>query len=75
MEVVRMLHEGISLTVSGGKNQTHAIINRVIGERLAKAIVKRGMSRARVYCDVNETRPREYWDYENLVVTWGYVIS
>ncbi|GLE05262.1 hypothetical protein PINS_up014262 [Pythium insidiosum] len=29
------------------------------------------MSRARVYCDVNETRPREYWDYENLVVTWG----
>lgn len=31
------------------------------------------MSRARVYCDVNETRPREYWDYENLNVTWGYV--
>ncbi|GAB9467424.1 hypothetical protein Gpo141_00004769, partial [Globisporangium polare] len=29
------------------------------------------MSRARVYCDVNETRPREYWDYENLTVTWG----
>ncbi|DBA05235.1 TPA: hypothetical protein N0F65_007397, partial [Lagenidium giganteum] len=29
------------------------------------------MSRARVYADVNETRPREYWDYENLTVTWG----
>lgn len=30
------------------------------------------MSRARVYCDVNETRPREYWDYETLNVAWGY---
>ncbi|KAF1775049.1 hypothetical protein JG687_00000197 [Phytophthora cactorum] len=29
------------------------------------------MSRARVYCDVNETRPREYWDYETLNVAWG----
>jgi hypothetical protein len=29
------------------------------------------MSRARVYCDVNETRPREYWDYETLTVAWG----
>jgi hypothetical protein len=32
------------------------------------------MSRARVYCDVNETRPREYWDYETLNVAWGYVL-
>lgn len=29
------------------------------------------MSRARVYADVNEKRPRDYWDYENLAVTWG----
>ena len=29
------------------------------------------MSRARVYADVNVHRPREYWDYENLQVTWG----
>lgn len=29
------------------------------------------MSRARVYPDVNVQRPREYWDYESLVVTWG----
>ncbi|GAB9477410.1 hypothetical protein Gpo141_00014481, partial [Globisporangium polare] len=28
-------------------------------------------SRARVYTDVNESRPREYWDYDNLAVTWG----
>lgn len=26
---------------------------------------------ARVYADVNVTRPREYWDYEALQVTWG----
>lgn len=31
------------------------------------------MSRARVYADVNLRRPREYWDYESLVVNWGCV--
>lgn len=25
----------------------------------------------RVYADVNVLRPREYWDYESLVVNWG----
>ena len=30
-------------------------------------------SLARVYRDVNSTRPREYWDYEALSVEWGYV--
>lgn len=25
----------------------------------------------RVYADVNVHRPREYWDYESLVVNWG----
>ena len=29
------------------------------------------MSRARVYADVNVTRPKEYWDYESLTVSWG----
>jgi hypothetical protein len=29
------------------------------------------MSQARVYADVNVKRPREYWDYESLVVNWG----
>eukprot|EP00164_Ancoracysta_twista_P003830 GFYU01005139.1.p1 GENE.GFYU01005139.1~~GFYU01005139.1.p1 ORF type:complete len:333 (-),score=104.44 GFYU01005139.1:4-1002(-) len=28
-------------------------------------------SLARVYADVNPNRPRDYWDYENLVVSWG----
>ena len=29
-------------------------------------------SRARVFADVNQLRPRDYWDYDNLVVNWGY---
>jgi len=28
-------------------------------------------SRARVYADVNQHRPREYWNYEALNVQWG----
>ena len=31
-------------------------------------------SRSRVYADVNTHRPREYWDYEQHVVEWGYDI-
>ncbi|PSS21241.1 Casein kinase II subunit alpha-2 like [Actinidia chinensis var. chinensis] len=29
------------------------------------------MSKSRVYADVNVLLPREYWDYESLVVQWG----
>merc|ERR1711959_551774 len=29
------------------------------------------MSRSRVYADVNEKKPKEYWDYDALVVEWG----
>merc|ERR1712086_573988 len=29
------------------------------------------VSRARVYVDVNEKKPKEYWDYDSLVVEWG----
>eukprot|EP00049_Salpingoeca_infusionum_P017875 m.354747 g.354747 ORF g.354747 m.354747 type:complete len:345 (-) comp17092_c0_seq1:442-1476(-) len=28
-------------------------------------------SRARVYCDVNTEKPKEYWDYDSLVIDWG----
>jgi len=31
----------------------------------------RTVSLARVFADVNVKRPREYWDYESLVVNWG----
>lgn len=30
-----------------------------------------GMSKARVYTEVNVIRPKEYWDYESLTVQWG----
>ena len=30
-----------------------------------------GMSRSRIYPDVNVHRPAEYWDYENLTINWG----
>eukprot|EP00316_Scyphosphaera_apsteinii_P020841 CAMPEP_0119309414 /NCGR_PEP_ID=MMETSP1333-20130426/15401_1 /TAXON_ID=418940 /ORGANISM="Scyphosphaera apsteinii, Strain RCC1455" /LENGTH=351 /DNA_ID=CAMNT_0007313381 /DNA_START=10 /DNA_END=1065 /DNA_ORIENTATION=- len=29
------------------------------------------MSRARWHADVNDKRPKEYWDYESLQVQWG----
>jgi hypothetical protein len=32
---------------------------------------QRTHSVARVYRDVNEQRPREYWDYEAMSITWG----
>uniref|UniRef100_A0A1B6EX55 Casein kinase II subunit alpha n=1 Tax=Cuerna arida TaxID=1464854 RepID=A0A1B6EX55_9HEMI len=28
-------------------------------------------SRARVYTDVNSKKPREYWDYESHIISWG----
>eukprot|EP01095_Lingulamoeba_sp_RSL-Kostka_P004435 TRINITY_DN1565_c0_g1_i1.p1 TRINITY_DN1565_c0_g1~~TRINITY_DN1565_c0_g1_i1.p1 ORF type:complete len:420 (-),score=100.34 TRINITY_DN1565_c0_g1_i1:1088-2347(-) len=28
-------------------------------------------SRAKVYADVNQHRPKEYWNYDSLVVNWG----
>lgn len=29
------------------------------------------MSRARVYADVNDQKPQDYWDYENTQLQWG----
>ncbi|AED98334.1 casein kinase alpha 1 [Arabidopsis thaliana] len=31
----------------------------------------RAMSKARVYTEVNVIRPKDYWDYESLIVQWG----
>mmetsp|Transcript_42222 Transcript_42222/g.99074 ORF Transcript_42222/g.99074 Transcript_42222/m.99074 type:complete len:356 (-) Transcript_42222:151-1218(-) len=33
--------------------------------------MRRVQSKARVYADVNVTRPKEYWDYESIAVQWG----
>ncbi|KAJ1484345.1 kinase-like domain-containing protein [Baffinella frigidus] len=32
---------------------------------------QRVQSKAKVYCDVNVVRPKEYWDYESIAVQWG----
>ena len=42
--------------------------------KIGKAVRGQGgmMSRARVYADVNVTRPKEYWDYETLSIQWGW---
>lgn len=32
-----------------------------------------GRSKARVYCDVNVHKPREYWDYESYPIQWGNI--
>lgn len=33
-----------------------------------------GASKARVYADANDSRPAEYWDYENgFSLTWGEI--
>ena len=33
------------------------------------------ISVSRVYADANSKRPKEYSDYDNLVVNWGYAFS
>jgi hypothetical protein len=33
------------------------------------------VSVSKVYADVNTKKPREYWDYEALIVDWGYDYS
>ncbi|GAB2227408.1 hypothetical protein Droror1_Dr00009228 [Drosera rotundifolia] len=43
-----------------------------LAQRIGKAIRRAGAaSTARVYADVNVIRPKEFWDYESLVVPWG----
>lgn len=43
-----------------------------MAQRIGKAVRRDAVhSQARCYADVNATRPREYWDYENLTVQWG----
>jgi casein kinase II subunit alpha len=38
----------------------------------ASSEMRRVASKARVFCDVNVARPKEYWDYESIAVQWGY---
>merc|ERR1711934_1014546 len=44
-----------------------------MGDSLIADSMSRGHvpSRAKVYADANSVQPREYWDYDALVVEWG----
>lgn len=47
-----------------------------MAQRFSKAVrTKDSMSQARVYADVNVSRPKDYWDYETLSVQWGYELK
>ena len=47
--------------------------SETLAQRIGKSLRRPGAaSKARVYCDVNVIRPKEYWDYESLTVQWGY---
>ncbi|GAA0140918.1 hypothetical protein LIER_02181 [Lithospermum erythrorhizon] len=47
-------------------------IYSTVAQKIGKATRRGGMgSRARVYSDVNLSRPKDYWDYEALTVQWG----
>jgi len=43
-----------------------------MSQRIGKAIRRDNVvSKSAVYQDVNDKKPKEYWDYENLQVSWG----
>ena len=60
-----------SSTPGPSQNTTTTVRAPVSGGRNKTRTAK---NRARVYWDVNQHRPREYWNYEALTVNWGYSI-
>ena len=55
---------------------------RIIVKRVINLLVKKrgilrytnmsaAVAKPRVYADVNNHRPRDYWDYETHVIEWG----
>ena len=43
-----------------------------MSQRIGKVIRRDNVvSKSAVYTDVNDKKPKEYWDYENLQVSWG----
>lgn len=69
--VVRTGKDNAKRGVGGVANPTGADGCR---DATGKAVRQRGAeSKARVYADVNEKMPKDYWDYEALEVQWGCV--
>ena len=43
-----------------------------LAQKIGKSTRRPGASsKARVYTDINVARPKDYWDYESLLVQWG----
>ena len=42
-----------------------------VEESAMSTLAPRWITSSRVYADANVLRPREYWDYESLVLRWG----
>ena len=62
--VVEQVEEPVVVVVVVGKEQQGGIEER-------RGTCMATQSQSRVYADVNAHKPREYWDYESLVVEWG----
>ena len=57
------------------KRFIECISRRLIHTSSTRGINMPAPSRSRVYADVNTHRPREYWDYEQHQVEWGWVVG
>ena len=68
----KVISNHLSLAVVG--NLTHGPVLGM-ATRYSKAYRSKEssttVSTARVYGDVNVTRPQDYWDYETITVEWG----
>ena len=49
---------------------TEPILRRATSTQI-RAMATQVPSKARIYADANAKKPKEYWDYENLQVSWG----
>ena len=49
------------------------VINLLVKKRgiLRYTNMSAAVAKPRVYADVNNHRPRDYWDYETHVIEWG----
>jgi len=56
--------------VSGGACHPHCVPVAEISASMALRSVKRNKL-PRLYADVNQGKPKDYWDYERLKVSWG----
>jgi hypothetical protein len=58
-------------TSSQASQQAHSpSVN--LAQKVGKSIRRPGvMFKAQVYAEVNVQRPKDYWDYEALIVQWG----